>query len=236
MGSFLLLLTSCISAFAGEAETTVKGRITGPQNSQFLYEATSKKKGEQWETSTSYKDLNGKSLVDEFMVTENNKLIRYTYEQHQVGESGRIDLKDGKVFYRFRSGEKEKEDSESITPYMIVPEMVPAILNERWPEIDSGGTVKVRLLLVERLDSFGFKFFKAGERELAGRTVVDITMKPSSFIIAALAPSIRITVEKAAPHSIVETDGRLPIRVPEKDPPLSRRDYKAIDGIVRIEK
>jgi hypothetical protein len=66
--------------------------------------------------------------------------------------------------------------------------------------------------------------------------VVDIILKPSSFNIAALAPSIRITVKKEAPHGIVETFGRLPVRIPERDPPLTRKDYKAIDALLQVAK
>ena len=60
-------------------------------------------------------------------------------------------------------------------------------------------------------------------------------MKPSSIIIAAVAPSFRITFEKEAPHRILETIGRLPVRLPKKDPPQSRDDWRAIDARMLME-
>jgi hypothetical protein len=152
-----------------------------------------------------------------------------------VNESGEITLKNGKVSYRFRTTDKEETDSESIDGNMIVPDMVQGVVTKHWDELMKGDTVKTRFLVLERQDSYGFKFFKDEERELNGMAVVDFILKPSSIFIAAVAPKIRITMEKAAPHRTVEMDGILPVRVPEKFPPRKRSDYRALDGLLRFE-
>ena len=113
--------------------------------------------------------------------------------------------------------------------------MIGPLLRKNWDKIMEGESIKVRYLAIERLETIGFKFFKDRERTLNGREVVDILMKPSSFFIAALVSPIRITVSKAPPHDIVESEGRTPIRWPKREPPTRRGDWKAIDARVEYE-
>ncbi len=250
-----LLLTVCVTTLVCAATSpkkaevkpdpaiVVRGNISllgaGADTPTFTYENRRTKAGNEWESVTFYRDKEGKNLVEEKsrLGGENGEtLLHYEYKQLQVDESGEAAIKDGKVIYKFRTSAGEKEDSEDFTPDMIVPDMVPSQIRAHWDALMKDETVKVRLLLPEKLDSFGFKFFKDAETKRGNADVVDFVLKPSSFIIAALAPSIRISMAKAAPHELVETSGRLPVRVPEKIPPQTRKDYKAIDGLLVIER
>jgi hypothetical protein len=50
--------------------------------------------------------------------------------------------------------------------------------------------------------------------------------------VALAAPAFKITVEKEAPHRILQTVGRLPVRIPKRVPPQGRGDLKALDGVL----
>jgi hypothetical protein len=249
-GLTLCLMTLCVGIsqaqsasaqpFALPSDPGLQGKIfdtaSSPTVPSFFYETTRRKEGARLISTTIYKDRAGKTLVEENTTYENGSLSLYSYDQKQVNEAGEIELKNGKALYKFREGEKkEASDSESIEPNMIVPDMVPAVVQSHWQELMGGETVKTRFLVLERQDSFGFKFFKDKERENNGVAVVDFILKPSSFIIAAIAPKIRITMEKAAPHRVVEMEGVLPVRVPEKFPPKKRSDYHALDGLLKFD-
>lgn len=234
-------MTLCVASGCTLAMATEKleGKIFDPQNgftnASFFYENARKQEGSTVESTTLYKDRAGNVLVEEVTTYESGNLVRYTYNQKQVNETGEITVKDGKVTYKFRHAGKEDSESEKIDGEMIVPDMVPGVVTKHWDELMRGDTVKTRFLVLERQDNFGFKFFKDKERELNGVAVVDFILKPSSMFIAAVAPKIRITAEKAAPHRTVEMDGILPVRVPEKFPPRKRSDYHALDGLLRFE-
>lgn len=248
----LCTLTLCVAALTQAAQRKsmpkaapplpkddkITGRIFDPskgfEEAAFLYENVKRKEGNSLLSLTTYRDLKGTALVEETTLYQDGKLQRYTYHQRQVNESGEVELKDGKVTYKFRTAHKLAEDSESIEPNMIVPDMVPGVVQENWDALMKGESVKTRFLVLERQDSFGFKFFRDKERQINGVPVVDFILKPSSFIIAAVAPQIRITAEKAPPHRTVEMDGILPVRVPEKFPPVKRSDYHALEGLLRF--
>lgn len=245
----LCLLTLCVASYATGKKLTPRpapipedkttGRIfetpAKGNTPAFFYEAKRLKEGAKILSTTTYRDPAGKVLVEETTTYENGKLLRYTYQQKQVNESGEIDFRDGKVFYKFRTPHREDADSESAEPNMIVPDMVVGVVQDHWQELMNGDTVKTRFLVLERQDSFGFKFYKDQERLIDGVPVVDFILKPSSFLIAAIAPKIRITAEKAAPHRAVEMEGVLPIRVPEISPPRQRSDYRALDGLLKFD-
>lgn len=242
--ALLLAVTLCVAtpparASNAKAVDLITGKIFDPGtpfvNESFFYENTRRVTGNRTEALTIYRDREGKILVEETTTYENGQLVRYTYSQKQVNESGEIDLREGKVHYAFRTPSKEDKDSESIEPNMIVPDMVPGVVQKNWEQLMAGEAVKTRFLVLERQDSFGFKFFKDKERELNGVAVVDFILKPSSIFIAAVAPHIRVTAEKAPPHRTVEMQGVLPVRVPEKFPPQKRSDYRALDGLLKFD-
>ena len=162
-------------------------------------------------------------------------LLHYTYVQAQVGDHGEVSFANGKIDMTFTEAGKTDHDSDNLEPDTVVAPLVQPFLAKHWDEIAKGDSVKVRYLALERLDTIGFKFFKDGERTYKGQAAVDVLMKPSSFFIAALVTPIRITVQKAAPHWILETEGRLPIRWPQRTPPQSRGDWKAIDARVEYD-
>jgi hypothetical protein len=215
-----------------------KGKIftaDSPVKPAYLYERSRSEEGDKTISRVRYLDKTGNVLIDEQTTYLNGKLVSYTYHQHQTKEEGEIEVRDGKVFYTFTSEGKTQKDDQDAEPSMVVPDMIPKVLADSWGTLMAGDDVKVRFLLLEKLDSYGFKFFKDKERAYAGVPAVDITMKPSSIFIAALAPSFTFTLEKAPPHRFLESNVRLPIRVAKKNPPQSRNDFQAIDGRVVFE-
>jgi len=235
--SCLLLLALCVGNGEAKGENAVKGEIFelshSPTKPLFFYE-NSRKTGEEGKSTavTRYTDVDGKLVVEEETHYENGKLTRYTYHQHQVDEKGTIEIKEGKVHFSFIARGKTETDTETHEENSIVPDMIEDTIQANWAKLMAGDSIRVRFLLLERQDSIGFKFFKDGERDYKGKVAVDFIMKPSSIFIAAIAPSIRLTVEKDAPHRLLESNGRLPVRISKKNPPESRKDWKAIDGLL----
>lgn len=236
--AFILLLLS-LPAFATTTESRVNGRVyyskLDPEKPSFSYDSVKKDVDGKVTIVTTYYDKAGKPLTTEKVETLHDQIQHYEYNQMQVDESGVADLVNGKVQMSFASRLKNEKDSEDFDPSTVVAPMISTILQKNWDALIKGQTVKVRYLSIERLETIGFKFFKNTERILNGRAVVDFVMKPSSIFIAALVDPIRITVAKDAPHDLVESDGRLAIRVAKREPPQGRGDWKAIDARVEYD-
>jgi len=236
---FLPLICLCASSLPALATTEVQGRVfyskLDPKEPSFFFNALVTETGAKRVAVTTYSDKQNKPLAVEESEFDGEKLVRYELKQLQVNEFGNASLKDGKVMMTFTSEKKTETDSETYDPSMIVASMIGELLQKNFGALMAGEQIKVRYLALERLETIGFKFFKDKERTLNGREVVDILMKPSSFFIAALVSPIRITLRKDDPHWIVETDGRTPVRVSEKQPPETRKDWKAIDARVEYD-
>lgn len=236
---FIALMAICVAIPSPAlADEIVKGKIFDPDSGKLLFEYENKKgsTGAITFSHTRYQELgSGNPVVEEDMLFENGKLKSYKYNQLQTQESGNIEIRDGKVFYHYVEQGKPSTDDEKFEDGMIVPDQIEEVIRTSWKQLDADETVKIRILLLERQDSVGFKLFKDKERDYKGKPAVDIVMKPSSIFIAAVAPSFRVTVEKDSPHRLLETLGRLPVRMPKVNPPKKRSDWKAIDARVEMD-
>lgn len=185
---------------------------------------------------TEYRSPSGELLVEESYQYENGKLARYVYNQLQMKEGGFINIRDKKVKFEFTKEGKTNSDEEDEPDDIMIADLIGPFIQKNWVALhDKEDTVHTRYLVLERQDTFGFKFFMDGERPCEKNTCVRIMMKPSSIFISALVEPISILVEKNAPHAVKEIDGRLPIRIPEVPNPKSRKDYRALDAILVLE-
>lgn len=231
----LLFLSPTTALAAPEANGRVFYEELSPARPSFLFRGTEKEAGGRLTATTTYSDLSGKALASEESEIASGRLLRYSYKQLQVSEHGEAEVRDGKLWMSFTDETGTRKGSESDDPRLIVSSMIGPLLRKNWEALMSGDTLHTRYLVVERLETIGFKFFKDGERVFRGRPVVDILMKPSSIFIAMLVKPARLTMLKESPHWLVETEGRTPIRVPKQKPPRKRGDWMAIDARVEYD-
>lgn len=234
-----MIALSVFLFFTAAHAETITGKITyskvDPKSPLYFYESVRKSEGEKTISKTKFTDREGKIVVEEESVYEKGLVLKYSFKQNQVNEFGTIESKDGKMNFTFTSQGKLETDEEDIEPNMIVADMIGDHIRKNWDELAKGETIKFRFLLAERLETIGFKIFVDKEREVRGIPAVDIKMKPSSFIIAALTDPLIFTVEKNSPHRILEAFGRLPVRHPKVPNPSSRSDWRAIDALTELE-
>ncbi len=234
----LALCVASLNPLAILAMENTKGTIYYPEDSAltpFSYQYEKTLVGAKTVGKTKYFDDKGQVVVEEETHYEDGKFRLYKQEMRQTDEGGTIEIKGNKIVYDFRSGAKTYKEETDLEERIMVPDMVVDTYRESWDELMKDESVYVRFLLLERQESIGFKFFKERDLEYAGKPAVELILKPSSFIIAALAPKIRLIVEKNPPHRLFEMRGRLPVRVAKKNPPTKRGDWRAIDGRLVME-
>lgn len=223
------------------ANIEVNGRVfykkaADPSKPAYLFRSYTKEEGSKRHIETLYTDLNGTVLSTETADFENGELLSTTYRQNQMkDEYGDAKREGDKLVYTFLKEGKTKQESEKYNPSMMVSPMVVDFVLKNWDRLMNGETLPVRLVLIERTETIGFKFFKGGEEKLRGQDVVEIVMKPSSFLIGMMVIPIRLYFTKAAPHWLMESKGRTPIRVAIKNPPTQRKDWEAIDARVEYD-
>lgn len=237
----LPLLLGILPLFPSPAGAAVEshGRVfynkLDPAKPSFTFTGRVEEKDGKTVGTSTYFDLQGKKLMEETAEFQDNRLLKYDYKQDQTGDTGYATFEGGKIQMTYTEDGKVDHDSETHDPATVVAPMIQPLIRKRWDEIMKGDSIYVRYLAIERTETIGFKFFKDGERVVRGIPAIEILMKPSSFIIAALVDPIHIAVMKDDPHWILETEGRTPIRMPKREPPRGRSDWKAIDARVEYD-
>jgi hypothetical protein len=229
-----LALLFFLLSLPARGDVEVRGRVfypaAGLEKPAYTFSSqVSEAAGKSTAVST-YSDAAGKPLVTETAEFTAGRLTHYVYKQLQVSEAGEASVAGDTLRMSFTEEGETKTETEDLEPDTIVAPMIAPLLQRKWDALMKGDTIHVRYLAIERLETIGFKFFQDGERVLGGLPVVDVVMKPSSIFIAALVDPIHLSLTKEAPHWIVESEGRLPIRVPSRQPPQRRKDWKAIDA------
>ena len=232
---FVVFLLFSGSALA--SPTVINGKVflhdTPRGKPAYLFKKTIDENNGEKDVHVQFLSLKGEVLVDETCHYAGDKLLRYTYDQKQMKEGGEISIHDGKVFYEFIKGGEIQRDDEKQPEDMMLADLMQPFIQNHWHElVDEEDTLHTHYLVLEKQDSYGFKFFTDGEAKCGSDDCMRIIMKPSSFLIAAFVNPIKILVEKKDPHRIREIDGRLPIRAPEVPNPKKRTDYAAIEAVL----
>lgn len=205
--SVLIVLFASFHSYAAVKMTGAK--IFNPESSgkELLYQLERKETLTQGKRTVDdiFKDPKGDVVATENFVYEGDNLKSYRLKHTQTGVDGKVTI-EGKTV-TFTLGSKTwTEDYES---NMICKNQIVSYLHKHWGELVSGETIPIRLLVVDRGETVGFKFFKIEETTYQEKPAITVKMKPSSIVIAALVDPLIFTFEKDADHKLLEVNGRV---------------------------
>ena len=142
----------------------------------------------------SYTHLDGTAAVTEQVLYKGKELAFYRQSQHQLGTVGTLEIRDGKAHYSYTRHGEEKHDVEDLdlaVPFVAGPGLADLIAAEE-KELSEGGTVRFRLPVLERQESFEFEIKLKGVQNLKGVEILQLEMRPSSSFISMLVSPIRL--------------------------------------------
>ncbi|MBY0472519.1 hypothetical protein K2X30_15245 [bacterium] len=175
------------------------------------------KQGEKTIYRTSFLSLDGKQdLVSEETVLDKGKLQHFTQDLKFSSDSGSIKVVDGKVHFSFTSQGETKTDQETLENNFVIGPTIVDYLHGNWTDLIEGKDVSVRLGVVDRKETVGFKFFKIDDSTVDSQKVLVVKMKPTSFVIAAIVDPLIFKFNRADKR-LLEVVGRTPIKVKKGD-------------------
>jgi len=168
------------------------------------------------------RDQSGATVIRESATHSGDySLIEYTLYANQFGQAGTIHVQGDQVTYERLKGTDRETRAERVDgPVVVGPTLVGYIVRHL-DQLQAGEEIEVRLAVLDRLDTYGFKL-KAVE---AGPGQTRIRMKPSSFLIAMAVEPLYFTFE---------TETRKPIRLEGRVSPEVRDEdgWHAVDARV----
>lgn len=177
-----------------------------------------------------FTDRGGKQLCSEYLVWNPGSLLLDKFESVDK-RTGKVEsyVRTGSSYvatYRKNSSSKtEKETFESEKNMMPAP-MVSIFLASRIEDLSAGKEVEFRLLVAERMDTYGFQAEKTAEETVSGVKTIKVTVTASSFLIHQLAGKLSFSIEKAPPHRLMKFTGRLPLTDDDGSAQMGSITYK----------
>ena len=170
-------------------------------------------------------DLKGDVLVIEKTILKDGgkTLVSFEQDQKQLQTVGKLEVRDGKVFFSFTKDGKAKTDDEKAGADFVVTSTLVAYVQAHWEKLAKDEAVKVRLGVLDRLETVGFQFRKEGDTLASGGPGLRIKMKPSSMIISALVNPLYFSFS-ADGAQLKELEGRTNVKV------MANGTYKDFDG------
>jgi len=174
--------------------------------------------GEALQVLREYTSPDGTVAARERISYAGNHLVSYELEELQIGALGRAEIRPDlrapaeRLWFEYSNEPgaraKPKTNSEELNGEALVNDMLAPFLVLHWEGLMSGKEVKCRYIVVPRRETVGFTFKKQSEQTHEGRRVVIVKMEATSPLIALLVEPLFFTIEKNAPHHVLEYEGR----------------------------
>jgi hypothetical protein len=154
----------------------------------------------------------GQVLVEETVtLDQSGQLLEFTQDQRQIQGQGVLTATPKQLDFRWTKDGKSSTDQESRTADFLVPPQFPDLIHERWGMLTSGQTAKIRLAVLDRKETVGFRIDFQGEENWQGRSVSVFRLKPTSFVIQAIVDPVFLSFDPKT-KQLLRVQGRVPIK------------------------
>ena len=142
---------------------------------------------------SEFRDINGNIVVTEKGLIKGPDLVSYEIDRAQTSEKGRIAVRDGRIFFEYESpGGKKKSADEMAKGLILCSANFSAFVKAHWDELSAGKDLDVRYAVWDRLETVGFTLRKIKDVTQGDRKFLELQMKPTSFVIAALVDPVNL--------------------------------------------
>lgn len=154
----------------------------------------------------------GQLLVEETVtLDQSGQALEFTQDHRQIQGQGVLTATPNQIDFRWTKDGKSSTDQESRTPDLLVPPQFPDLIRERWSALTSGETAKIRLAVLDRKETVGFRIDFKGEETWQGKSVSVFRLKPTSIVIQAIVDPVFLSFDPKS-KQLIRVLGRVPIK------------------------
>ncbi len=168
----------------------------------------------------TYKDPSGNVVIDQTTTLKEGQVIRDEIIQKQVNETGLIEVIGDQVKFTKTANGKTSTETEKKKSTFVVSANFARFVHSKWSDVMAGKSVEFRYGVWRRQETVGFEVKKTGTGSHEGTEYVTVTMKPSSFVIAAIVDPIEFKFS---------TDGSKLFYMNGRVPPMMKKGDKWAD-------
>jgi hypothetical protein len=200
----------------------------------FTFRRTAAQTGDVVSVLREFQNPDGSIAAQERVRYERGRLVRFELDERQIGATGSalvepLPNQRQRIQFQYTTrssrADRPKQEIETIREEVLISDMLPGFMADRWDELVRGEVVKFRYIVVPRLETIAFKLKRESTAELHGKKVVRIRMEPASRLIAQFLDPLIFTVEADPPRRIVQYSGRTTPRI------RSGQSWKDLDAL-----
>ncbi|KYG61156.1 hypothetical protein AZI85_09395 [Bdellovibrio bacteriovorus] len=189
------LLVALLLPFVGFAQTVSTANLYDLKSEQtkklYTLEVQLSESDGGIHSEAVYKDLTGKTVVREQGVIQGAQVKSYEIERPQTSEKGKFTVAGDKIHFEYTGANgKKKTADEKLKGLLLSTANFNAVVKENWDVLSSGKELDVRFAVWDRLETVGFTLKKMGDTDKGGEKWMELRMKPTSFVIAALVDPV----------------------------------------------
>jgi hypothetical protein len=214
-----------LMAFAGPSSSTAAPNYLEPRvltgtirdlvsrKTLFTFRRTATNDGAGIVVSREFLLPTGVVIAREKVRYQNGNLAQVSLDDFQNQSHGSAEVSNpgrdrpAEITFEYVVGKSRKTGREKLAKDTLTADMVGPFIAEHWAELNSGTTIRCRVIAMSRAETVGFKLFKVSDAPDQNSAVV-IRMEPSSFLIARLVNPLDFVVEKGGAHRIRQYTGR----------------------------
>lgn len=183
----------------------LQGRDSAPL---FRYERRVVADGTGLEATHITRDRGGELAVSETArVTPDYALRRFEAVSRQLGTRGSVEVAEAgrRLDYRLEQGGAARTRSERIDQPVVSGPSLHGFLLQHWDRLAAGETLRVRMIVLAKLRTYGFEIRHAGSR--AGVTSFELV--PGHWLLRLVLAPLVVAFDTATRH-VVRYQGRVP--------------------------
>jgi hypothetical protein len=177
------------------AQQKVAAQLYGlkSERKQKLYDLTIdfSQQGAEILVQSDFRDTDGKTVVAEKGVVAGDKILRYEIVRSQTSEKGTIVVENDKIKFEYEGADgKKKTAEEKAKGFIVCSSSFALFVKSHFEQLKNGEEISIRFAVWDRLETVGFTLRNLGIKEIDGEKVMEVQMKPTSFVIAALVDPV----------------------------------------------
>jgi hypothetical protein len=152
------------------------------------------------------RDAGGQVVVSESArFTPDYRVTRFEAIHAQAGYSGSVEVRAGQLQYRLQHAGRLLTATEQVDDPVVTGPSLHGFILRHWDALLAGQTIPVRMIVLSKLESYGFEIRHAGSAQ--GSTAFSIT--PSSLLVRLAVAPLRVEFDSTSRH-VLRYQGRVP--------------------------
>lgn len=209
MSVFFIFLLPFLTFAQGATMASIHELNTKEEKKLFTLSIETNEKEDGVHTLAIFRDLQGKEVINEKGHLQGAKILSYEINQGQTQEKGRFKVEGDKIRFEYEGPNgKKKEAEEKTKGFILSTANFNAFVKENWQSLSSGKEMDVRFAVWDRLETVGFTLKKVHESASGSDKWIELRMKPTSFVIAALVDPIFLSYSMSD-QKLIQMKGRV---------------------------